>query len=152
MIAPELAAFLEEGLGMHVGTRNAALEPNGVRGLAIRVDHDGDHLTVFVPAIAAGRVLPDLKSNQQITVSFGRPIDERACQVKGVFVEARDAREDERETVMAQWIGYKRSLEQIGIPRASTRDWVTWPAVALKFRATAVFEQTPGPAAGTPLP
>jgi hypothetical protein len=151
MIPPELAAFLQEGLGMHVGTRNAALEPNGVRALAIRVDPDGDHLTVFVPSIAAARVLPDLQSNQQITVSFGRPIDERACQVKGVFVDARDAREEEREIVSAQWIGYKRSLEQIGIPRAAMREWVTWPAVALRFRATAVFEQTPGPGAGKPL-
>ena len=31
MIDPDLRAFLQEGVGIHIGTRNAALEPNGAR-------------------------------------------------------------------------------------------------------------------------
>src|SRR5579864_5037419 len=103
MISAELAAFLEEGVGMHIGTRNASLEPDGARALAARVDPDGTHVTVFIPAIAALRVLPHLQSNGQIAVSFGRPTDDRACQVKGVFIDAREARDEERDLVMTQW-------------------------------------------------
>jgi hypothetical protein len=33
----------------------------------------------------------------------------------------------------------------------ATRAWVTWPAVAIRLRATAVFNQTPGPDAGAPF-
>jgi hypothetical protein len=148
MIGSELAAFLQEGLGIHVGTCNAALEPSGTRAAAAIIDADGAHVTVFMPALGANSVLADLRANQQIAVSFGRPVDDRACQVKGVFVEMRDARDDEYDVVARQWDGFLVNLEMIGIPRAATRGWAMWPAIAVRFRPTAVFDQTPGPGAG----
>ena len=99
MIDKELAAFLQEGVGIHIGTRNAALQPNGTRALAVSVDDDGAHVVVYVAEAAAARILPDLEANGQIAVGFGRPIDDRACQVKGVFVGARAATEAERPAV-----------------------------------------------------
>ena len=152
MIDGALAAFLQEGVGIHIGTRNEAREPNGARAIAVQVDADGAHVVVYVARVAAARILPDLASNGQAAVSFGRPIDDRACQVKGVFVGVRDATEDERPRVLAQWDGFLGSLEKIGIPRVATKSWVTWPAVAIRLRANALFNQTPGPDAGAPLP
>ena len=134
MIDAELKAFLEDAVGIHLGTRNAELEPNGAR------------------AVAAERVLPDLEANGQAAVSFGRPVDERACQVKGVFEGARDAREDEKARVMAQWESFLDNLEQIGIGRLSYGAWVTWPCVAVRLKVSALFNQTPGPGTGGPLP
>lgn len=151
MIDTQLAAFLQEGVGIHIATRNASLEPNGTRALAVTVEDDGLHVVVYVTAVAAARIRPDLDANGQIAVGFGRPIDDRACQVKGVFIGARAATEAERPTVLAQWDGFLASLEQIGIPRAATKTWVTWPAVAIRLRANALFDQTPGPAAGAPI-
>ena len=151
MIDRDLAAFLEEGVGIHIGTRTAGMEPNGARAIAVSVDPDGTHLVVYVSRVAAARILPDLEANGQAAVGFGRPIDDRACQVKGVFTGVRDASEDERGKVLAQWDGFLGSLEKIGIPRAATRTWVTWPAVAIRLRANALFNQTPGPGAGAPL-
>lgn len=151
MIDRTLAAFLEEGVGIHIATRNEALQPNGARAIAVRVEPDGAHLVVYVARVAAARILPDLESNGQAAVGFGRPVDDRACQVKGVFAGVRDATEDERPQVLAQWDGFLGSLEKIGIPRAATRTWVTWPAVAIRLRANALFDQTPGPDAGAPL-
>ena len=152
MIDTALAAFLQEGVGIHIGTRNGALQPNGTRAIAVRVEPDGEHLVVYVARAAASRILPDLESNGQVAVGFGRPIDDRACQVKGVFTGVRDAVEEERPQVLAQWDGFLASLEKIGIPRAATRTWVTWPAVAIRLRANALFNQTPGPGAGAPIP
>jgi hypothetical protein len=151
MIDKNLSSFLEEGLGVYVGTRNAALEPNGARGAAVRVEEGGTHAVVYVAEISAPRILPDLESNGQIAVSVGRPKDDRACQVKGLFTGARPAAEEERDVVIAQWDRFRSALEYIGIPRAMTAAWMAWPAVALRFKVTAVFEQTPGPAAGTPM-
>jgi hypothetical protein len=150
MIGAELASFLQEGLGIYVGTRNAALEPNGARAAAASVHTGGGEMTVYVPAIAAGRVLDDLRTNQHIAVSFGRPADDRACQVKGVFIDAREARDDERGIVTAQWEAFVKNLDYIGIPPAATRGWEAWPAIAVRFKPTAVFDQTPGPGAGKP--
>jgi hypothetical protein len=151
MIDQQLAAFLQEGVGIHIGTRNAALQPNGTRALAVSVDDEGVHVVVYVAETAAARILPDLEANGQIAVGFGRPIDDRACQVKGVFIGARAATEAERPAVSAQWNGFLGSLEQIGIPRAATKSWVTWPAVAIRFRVNALFNQTPGPDAGAAI-
>jgi hypothetical protein len=151
MIHGPLAAFLQEGVGIHIATRNAALEPNGTRALAVKVEDDGRHLAVYVARVASVRILGDLEDNGQAAVSFGRPVDDKACQVKGTFLAARDASDDERPLIAAQWDGFLASLEQIGIPRAATRAWITWPAVAIRLRVNAVFDQTPGPGAGAQI-
>jgi hypothetical protein len=149
MIEPDLRAFLEGGLGIHIGTRTARLEPNGARALAVRVEDDRLHLIVYLAEVAARRVVPDLRANSAIAVGFARPVDERACQIKGIFVEARPASDDERSVIEEQWEGFRDNLERIGIPRVGSSGWIIWPAVAIRFRATTIFEQTPGPDAGT---
>jgi hypothetical protein len=106
---------------------------------------------VYLAEVAAARLLPDLSASRRGAVSFGRPIDDRACQVKGDFVSARAAEPHERALIQRQFEGFLDSLEHIGIPRAGAANWIVWPAVAIRLKTTAVFEQTPGPAAGTPL-
>jgi hypothetical protein len=151
MIAPELAAFLEEGLAIHLGTRDEQLAPNGTHVVGVKVDDDGSQLVVYVAKTSATHVLRDLRSNRQAAVVFARPTDDRACQVKGIFVSARPARDDERAFIIAQWDLFLDKLAAIGIPRGFAAGWDTWPAMAIRIQATTLFEQTPGPAAGTPL-
>jgi len=151
MIEPELRAFLEGGVGIHIGSRNAALEPNGARVTAVKVEDDLLHLLVYVPEVAAGRVLPDLEANGAAAVVFARPVDDRACQIKGIFAGSRPAGADERRFVEQQWEAFLDNLEKIGIPRVGASGWITWPSVAIRMRATTIFEQTPGPQAGALL-
>lgn len=151
MITHDLAGFLQEGLAIHLGSRNQRLEPNGARADAVRVEDDGKSLVVYLSRVAAKRILPDLEANGFAAVSFGRPTDDRACQVKGVFITARPARAREREIVEEQREGFLRNCECIGIPRAGAERWARWPAVAIRLKVTAVFEQTPGPQAGTAI-
>lgn len=151
MIDASLTAFLQEGLGLYVGTRTAGLEPNGARAIALAIEEDGTHATVYIAKVAASRILPDLEANGHIAVSSGRPRDDRACQVKGIYVTSRAARASERPLLERQWSGFMAGLEYIGIASAATVGWVTWPAVAIRFKVTAVFEQTPGPKAGAAL-
>jgi hypothetical protein len=151
MIGSELRLFLEEGLGVHVGTRNGQLEPNGARALALKVENDGAHVVVYMAKTAAARLMADLRGNGHAAVCVARPTDDRACQVKGLFVSARPARADERDHIVGQWERFLANLAAIGIPRQPAANWDTWPAVAIRLRATAVFDQTPGPSAGAPL-
>jgi hypothetical protein len=151
MIDQELRAFLEGGVGIHIGSRTADLLPNGARAVAVKVEEDDLHLQVFVPEVSLARVLPDLKANGAAAVVFARPIDDRACQVKGIFAGMRAASPQERPFVEQQWAGFLDKLAQIGIPRTAANGWITWPAAVVRVRATAVFEQTPGPAAGAML-
>ena len=149
ILSPSLVAFVEEGVGVHIGTCNARLEPSGARALAVSVEPDGTHLVVFLAEVAAERLMSDLNETGRAAISFGRPIDDRACQVKGDVVGIRPADASERETIQKGFESFLAGLEYIGIPRAN---WVLWPAVAIRVKATSVFEQTPGPAAGTPMP
>ena len=66
----------------------------------------------------------------------------------GIFVEARPAVDTERSVIEQQSEGFRANLERIGIPHVVTTGLVIWPSVAIRLRATAIFEQTPGPAAG----
>jgi hypothetical protein len=146
-----LSEFLEEGLSTHIASRNARLEPSAARVAALRVDGHGEYITAFVPAAGAVLVLPDLRANGQVAIVSARPPDERGCQVKGLFVEAWEATEDERAIVTSQWERFRDRLEMIGLPRIATDGWVTWPCTAIRLRVQAVFDQTPGPGAGARL-
>ena len=151
MIDRALADFLEGGVSIHIGARDARLQPSGARAAAVTVEPDGRHILVYVPDLGASRILADLEATGQAAVSFGRPADDCARQVKGIVTAIRPASPDERPIITAQWGGFLRQLETIGIPRDITLGWATWPAVVVRLRVTAVFEQTPGPLAGTPL-
>jgi hypothetical protein len=151
MIASDLASFLEEGIGIHLASRTAALEPNGVRALAVKVEEAGAVLAVYVTTVAAESVLADYRANGQVAVLFGRPVDERSVQVKGIFLDVRDRREDERAMVSGQWEGYRANLGLIGIPRAVYDRGPRWPVRVVRLRVNAIFDQTPGPSAGETL-
>ena len=147
-----MAEFLQEGVAIHIGTRNERLEPNGARVMALAVEDDRQHVIAYVPAIAAPRVLSDLEANQQGAVTVARPIDDRAAQVKGLFVSSWQATDEERPVVQAQWERCLDRLEAIGIPRAAAANWSVWPCIAIRLRVNAVFDQTPGPRAGEAVP
>lgn len=152
MLDKSLTEFLELGLATHIGTRNQRMEPNGCRVTAVRVEEQGRHLIAYLPKAATGAVIDDLKNNGQAAVSFARPTDDRAVQVKGEFVSMRDADPSEEEFVMAQWRGLLKELDVIGLAAlTSTSTWLMWPCVAVTIRVTAVYSQTPGPEAGAVL-
>jgi hypothetical protein len=148
LISKEIAAFIESGVAIVVGTRNGDLEPDGAAAWAVRVEPDGDRVTVFMYEEAGRAMLRNLRSFPEIALDIDSPITHRACQVKGVYLSSRAATEDERPLIERQIDGFGHELETIGIPRAMTDGWKTWPCLALEVRATQVFEQTPGPGTG----
>ena len=152
MLDKSLTEFLERGLAIHLGTRNSALRPNGCRVTAVRVEDQGRRLVAFLPKAIPAEVLDDLKGNGQAALSFARPTDDRAVQVKGEFVSMRDADPSEEAFVMGQWGGLLKELDMIGLaPLTSTSAWLMWPCIAVTIRVTALFSQTPGPEAGAVL-
>jgi hypothetical protein len=151
MIDSELAAFLQEGIAIQIGTRDASLAPDGARVLAVRVEDEGRHVVAFVPERAVPHVLPNLEANGQAALVFARPPDERSCQVKGVFAGALPAGEEDRHFVLDQWRRWLERLTTIGLPLETMQEWDAWPCVAIRVRVTALFNQTPGPNAGVVL-
>jgi hypothetical protein len=152
MLDKSLTEFLERGLAIHIGTRNARMQPNGCRVTAVRVEERGRHLVAYLPKAVTPTVLADLRDNGKAALSFARPTDDRAVQVKGELISERDADPAEEAFVLGQWRALLTELDAIGLAAAtSTRTWSMWPCVAVTFRVTAVFSQTPGPEAGSVL-
>jgi hypothetical protein len=151
MIDKELAAFLEEGIAIQIGTRNARLEPNGARVVAVRVVDAGTRIVAFMPERAAKVVTADLEDNGEATLVFARPPDERSCQVKGVFEGMAGAHRDDERFVRDQWQRWLERLTTIGLPLPTLQGWDVWPCLAVRVRVTALFNQTPGPNAGVVL-
>jgi len=148
MISPEVAAFLEAGQSIYIGTCDRALRPEGARAIAATVDEGRASLTLYVPQVAVHRVLPNLEATGQAAVVFARPSDDHAYQVKGTFMSARPAEARERAVVEAQWKGFQQNLDIIGVSHRLVERWPHWPCMAVRLQVTALFNQTPGPGAG----
>lgn len=152
LIGDELAEFLQSGLAIAVATRDDLLAPDGAWGWALRVEEDGTHVSVYLYEEAARAMLVNLEKHPEIAVVLDRPTTHRACQLKGTFVGARTADESERSEVRRQVDDFRADLEAIGIPKVMTAGWSYWPSIALRIAVAQVFDQTPGPGTGEPLP
>lgn len=151
MLTSEVVDFIQGGQDARIATTDARREPYGCRVLAAVADDDGTHLTAYVPDCAVAPILANLRTNPAVALAFQRPTDDRACQVKGTFVDARPATDDERPIVDAQMTRLGEKFGELTVPWVMVAGWTTWPAVAVTVRVSAVFDQTPGPGAGAPL-
>jgi hypothetical protein len=151
VISPDLAAFLESGIAILVGSRDARLIPECTRGIGARVEAGGAELTVFLPDAVAGPTLTNLRENRRIAVSFSRAEDHRTFQVKGRVLSVEPATERDRADVDRYRCAWATGLGAVGLPPRITLRMVHWPAHAVRFAVEAVFVQTPGPGAGARL-
>jgi hypothetical protein len=151
-ISAELGEFLESGLSIVLATRDSALRPDGAVAWAARVEEAGARLTVFLHEAAARAMLANLEQHPEIAIDFDRPTTHRACQVKGRHVGTRVASEAEKDVVFAQIESFAADLEVLGYPRTLSSSWTVWPCHALEVTVEQIFEQTPGPGSGEPLP
>jgi hypothetical protein len=151
ILPAEVASFLESGISVLVGTRDARLAPESTRGVGARVEAGGAELTVFLPAATAARAVANLRDNGRIAICFSRAIDHRSIQVKGRVLSIRDGDAADRATIERWLEGLALGWQQVGIPPSTTRRLARWPVRAVRLALEEVYVQTPGPGAGAPL-
>lgn len=151
MIDSELAAFLQSGLSMVVGTRDADLRPEVARAVGLRVEAEGAEATVFVPVSTGADTLANLEANGRIALTCSRPADHRTLQLKGAVLEIRAADERDRGDIERYRQELAGVLGYVGVPPRLTGRVQAWPCHAVRFRVEALFQQTPGPDAGAAL-
>ena len=151
MISPELQSFLESGISILVGTRDANRFPACVRAVGVRVGAGGTELLVFLPAATAATTLANAAQNGRLAVCCSRPQDHRTLQLKGQLLDVRPADERDRACIDRYRAAFAEVLAFVGLPPATTLRIAHWPSHALRMRIEQVFVQTPGPNAGEPL-
>jgi hypothetical protein len=140
------------GTSVLVGTVDAEGFPSCCRGIAVTTRDDFDSVTVYVPAATGQETVANVATTRRIAVGCSNPIEHTSVQIKGVTRSVRVASSDELQLVSTRLQQFAEVLESIGLPRRLSRSLTHWPAFAIDVSVEEVFDQTPGPQAGTMLP
>jgi hypothetical protein len=147
-LSEELAEFIESGVSMLVGTRDAGLRPQVQRAVGAVVGADRESVTVFLTKAIAGKSIANLEDNGCLALTLSRPYDHRSLQLKGRVLGIRDATDAERPQQERWLAGFVENLYIVGLPRGMTRQLAVFPSIAVTMRVEDLFVQTPGPGAG----
>ncbi|MFZ5892666.1 MAG: hypothetical protein ACOY0T_16525 [Myxococcota bacterium] len=148
----ELVEFLESGVAILVGSCDRAATPCCLHGVGLRASAQSSEVQVYLLRALADRMLENFRDNPQIAVTFSRAADHRSLQLKGTVLSIDDTPEEERTVHERYMACYGASLLALGLPPQIAGGIAYWPSVRISFRVNALFEQTPGPHAGSPLP
>jgi hypothetical protein len=146
---PSLVRYLGNGMSIVVGTVGAAGWPATCRAVALVGHEDGLGVTVYLPVATSAETIANVASNGRVAIVSSCPTDHGTVQLKGRSRGVRVACEGEAEVIHAQMERFADVLDQVGIPRRITRSFTSWPVFAVDVEVEAVFEQTPGPRAGS---
>jgi hypothetical protein len=141
----------EIGLSFIVGTADAGGMPSSCRGFGARVEDDARAMTVWVPVGTGQAVIANLPANPWVAMVICEPLSHETIQVKGSSSSFRLGTPDEEELVRRQMDLFARTLGEIGLPGRIASRINRWPAFAISFAIDRVFDQTPGPKAGSQM-
>jgi hypothetical protein len=148
VLPAELVEFIESGVSVLVGTRDAERRPHAMRGFGASAAPDRKTITIYMAEAVSEASLSDLRDNGQIAVTFSRPIDHRAIQIKGRMLDIQPttpAQQAIQERYLAAWV---EQVYTVGLPRSLGRLMQIFPSLAVHIELLEVFQQTPGPGAG----
>ncbi|HEY1365501.1 MAG TPA: pyridoxamine 5'-phosphate oxidase family protein [Gaiellaceae bacterium] len=147
----ELAEFLTGGVAAIVATRDDGLRPQIARAWGIRPSPDGARVTLCVEAAAGSRTGANLEANGAVAATFSLPTTYRTVQIKGEAVGIGEPTADQLAAVEEHVAAFSRESEQVGIAPGGGRRLLDLRLAAVTVAVREVYDQTPGPKAGTPL-
>jgi len=140
---------LDGGSSVLVGTVDRHGMPACCRAIALTSSDDLASVTTYVPVATSQTTIANIANSHRMAVVVTHPIDHFSVQLKGVTRAARLAREDEAPLMTERLEQLADVLHSLGIPRHVTRAVGHWPVFAIDMRVEEIYEQTPGPRAGT---
>jgi hypothetical protein len=146
-----LRKCVEPGVSVIVGSVDAAGNPSCCRAVGLRSDDGLATVTVFVPVVTSSDTMANIAATARLAIVTTHPISHCATQLKGVVERTRPARDDEEPFIVEHFAGFAGVLNTIGYPLRVTRSIAHWPALAVEMRVDEIYEQSPGPKAGTRL-
>ena len=156
-LTTELAAYVVSGVSVVVGTRDAELFPEITRAWGPRVGRNRRDLSLCIAFAGNGRTLDNLRHNGQLAVTFALPTNYRSIQLWGRCLGTGEPNREDRAAIAGHRDSFARLNETMGVPRAAIetlwqRELQESPGlIKIRFRAERIFDQTPGPKAGSAL-
>jgi hypothetical protein len=152
-VGPDIAAFLRQGVSLVVATRNEDLRPAVTRGWGAAESADGSAVTVCLPAAPGSEVRANLESNGAVAISCTLPSSYRSVQIKGTAIALAEPTAEQLALAEDHITAFVEETRRFGdIPPSQRHRVGVGPLdLALTFAVEELFDQTPGPAAGTRL-
>jgi hypothetical protein len=152
VLDPETVTFLEGGCALIVGTVGASGEPHAARGWGLTV-RPGDPVEMHLVIDADDAVtIENLAANARIAITGADVETLRSTQVKGTASVLPIGTIDERARAERFADAFFSDIARVdGTPRELLQQLVPHNFRACRVQATELYDQTPGPGAGTPL-
>ncbi|CBS90218.1 hypothetical protein [Azospirillum lipoferum] len=147
--------FLDRSLSVNVATSDRANRPLVARAVAARASCGGERLTVLLDGRANAELVAAVADTGRLAVVFSEPSTHRSLQVKGDGAVVTAPTAEEAALAGPYLDGFIAELTGIGFTEPFIRAVMTCDPVdlvALHVRPATVFDQTPGPKAGEPVP
>lgn len=153
MLSKANAVFIQRFVSMSVAARNAQKRPFVGRALGCRVSADRRRITIFLSKSRAAQLLECLRDNGTIALAITRPSTNESLQFKGAVLDIVPPSADDRTEIAAYRESFVQELESLGYGREFAQGILAGSedCVAVVFEPAAMFNQTPGPKAGTKL-
>src|SRR3954470_16019072 len=145
----QVTRCLDPGMSLLVGTVNAQNVPACCRAVALASTDDLATVTVYLPIATSHETIRNFATTRRMAIAATHPIDHCSIQLKGTPGDARVASEEEAGFVRSHFAAFAEILDRLGVPSRITLNASSWPAFAVSMRVEQVFDQTPGPKAGT---
>lgn len=154
LLTDDVARFMQSGISISVASRDVRRVPSLARSAGCHVAAGHEQVTLLLHPSQARQLLTDLAATAALAVVFSSPSTNRTLQVKGRVLEIRAAGTDDVATAVQQREAFANTLIPLGYAHdlaysVHCRDMADMMAVV--FAPTDIFEQTPGPKAGTRL-
>ncbi|MFN3751112.1 MAG: hypothetical protein ACK4SR_07040 [Thiobacillus sp.] len=154
-LTPDQAAFLQGPLSINVGAVGRDGWPCVTRAQGLVVGRDRRSLTVLLAAARSRALLDALDAGSAFTLVASRPQTHATLQLKAARAQRVTVTAAHRAASARNVAAFGDELAVLGygdgLARALARILPTDDLVALRFVPAVVFDQTPGPRAGTVL-
>ena len=151
MIDPEIVELMESPCSLIVGTVDDDGLPDATRGWGVQVLDGGSQVRLLLSA-SAKATMANVRSNGRIALTATDFITMHSVQVKGAALVVGDATDADRARFERFWVDCARTLHEIDdTPVATITRMVPSGVYACIMTVDDLFDQTPGPEAGTRL-
>jgi len=153
-LSNHLLPFLQDCISISL----AAVDVDGnvciTKTQGCRISADRQRITTFASRTASTDVLRCIAAQGRIAAVFSMPTTHETYQIKGYRPAVEPLQPGDLERLLAYRDAFAAEIEPFGFPPKLTHTLFGFPVedlLAISFEPSAIFDQTPGPKAGSAL-
>lgn len=152
VLTDDLARFIQGAVSILVASRDIRRVPSVSRAIALRVSPDRARVTLLLATAQCRQLLADIAATRAIAMVCTQPSTHRTLQLKGSDAQVTPPADGDHALAAQHNAAFAEEIVRLGYARElalTVHDVADDTLTAVSFSIDAMFEQTPGPRAGT---